>query len=238
MDYVDILYAHVHDYDTPLEEICRGFHEVIEDGLVFYWATSNWEPEVVLEALAICERFNLHKPIGSQNQYNMLVRKLQEVDYDSLSKKYKYGLIAWSPLAGGFLTGKYLNGIPEDQITRMNDPKSAFPLEVMKKLFFSPHATEQTVQKLRDLSALAESLGFNLTHLALAWVMKFDHCDSALIGARNVAQLEDCLKSMDLLEKFTPEVEAKVNKILGTNPTPRTNFTTWTPYKPVRPVAE
>lgn len=92
-----------------------------------------------------------------------------------------------------------MNGIPEDQITRMNDPKSAFPLEIVKKLFFSPHATEATVKKLQELSALAESFGFKLTHLALAWVMKFDHCDSALIGARNVAQLEDSLKSLDLL---------------------------------------
>lgn len=71
----------------------------------------------------------------------------------------------------------------------MNDPKSSFPLEVMKKLFFTPHATEQTVKKLQDLAAIADSLGFKLTHLALAWVMKFEHCDSALIGARNVAQL-------------------------------------------------
>lgn len=81
MDYVDILYAHIHDFETPLEEICRGFHEVIEEGQAFYWGTSNWEPEVILEALALCEKLNLHKPIGAQNQYNMLVRKLQEIDY-------------------------------------------------------------------------------------------------------------------------------------------------------------
>ena len=74
MDYVDVLYAHMHDWSTPLEEICRAFSEVIEDGHAFYWATSNWDAEVVFEALAICEKLNLHKPIGAQNQYSMLIR--------------------------------------------------------------------------------------------------------------------------------------------------------------------
>lgn len=81
MDYVDIIYAHLHDHATPLEEICRGFHEVIEEGQAFYWATSNWDPEDVFNALAICERLNLHKPIGAQCQYNMLTRKIIEIDY-------------------------------------------------------------------------------------------------------------------------------------------------------------
>ncbi len=81
LDYVDILYAHFYDYATPLEEICRGFNEVVEEGLALYWATSNWEPEVVLEALSICERLNLHKPIGAQNQYSMLVRDDLEVEH-------------------------------------------------------------------------------------------------------------------------------------------------------------
>lgn len=101
---------------------------MIEEGQAFYWATSNWDAEVVLEALGICERLNLHKPIGAQNQYNMLVRTDMEIDYESLFSKYNYGLIAWSPLAGGFLTGKYLNGIPQDAINRLNDPQSVFPL--------------------------------------------------------------------------------------------------------------
>ena len=140
MDYVDIYYAHLYDQDTPLEEICRAFHEIIEEGLVFYWATSNWEPEVVFNALAICEKLNLHKPIGASNQYNMLVRAEVEVEYQSLFNKYNYGLIAWSPLAGGFLTGKYLNGIPENEVVRANDTTFWFPIEITKQLFYNQHA--------------------------------------------------------------------------------------------------
>lgn len=75
MDYVDIIYAHVFDIDTPMEEICRGFHEVIQEGEAFYWATSNWPSEMVFRAFQICEKLNLHKPIGGQHQYNMLTRK-------------------------------------------------------------------------------------------------------------------------------------------------------------------
>ena len=142
MDYVDILYAHIHDYETPLEEICRGFHEVIEEGQAFYWATSNWEPEVVYNALAICEKYNLHKPIGAQNQYNMLVRHDLEVEYESLFTKYNYGLVAWSPLAGGFLTGKYLNGIPQEEVNRFNDAGNWFPVEMAKVLFYNKYSTE------------------------------------------------------------------------------------------------
>ena len=75
MDYVDIVYAHDFDYETPLEEICRSFHEIIEEGQAFYWATSNWDADRVFEALSICEKYNLHKPIAAQNQYNMINRK-------------------------------------------------------------------------------------------------------------------------------------------------------------------
>lgn len=238
MEYVDILYAHLHDYTTPLEEICRAFHEVVEDGQAFYWGTSNWEPEVVLKAIGICDKYKLHRPIGAQNQYNMLVRDDIEIDYTGLFTKYNYGLIAWSPLAGGILTGKYLNGIPEHEVARFNDGSFFFPLELGKKLFYEPLATQNTVKKLQDLSALAESIGSKLTHLAIAWVMKYEHTDSALIGARTVAQLQDSLKALEVLEKLTPELEGKINKIMGTNPSPRMNFLTWTPNSPSRPIAE
>ena len=141
LDYVDIIYAHLHDETTPMQEICRSFHELIEDELAFYWATSNWEAQAVFEALSVCERLNLHKPIGGQNNYNMLKRQTIEVQYESLFRKYNYGLIAWSPLAGGILTGKYLKEIGEGVVTRFNDTSPNYPLERIKKMFYSPFAT-------------------------------------------------------------------------------------------------
>ena len=119
----------------------------------------------------------------------------------------------------------------------MTDQSLYFSVDLLKGLYYSPFLVEKTVKKLQDLAALADSLGFKLTHLALAWAMRFVHLDSALIGARTVSQLEDNLKALDLLDKFTPELEAKINNILDTTPTPRMNFLKWTPFDPIRPVA-
>ena len=129
----------------------------------------------------------------------MLVRNQLEVDYEKLFSKYNFGLVGWSPLAGGFLTGKYLNGIPKDEVVRANDTTFWFPIELTKQLFYNQHATDKTVDKLKALSGIAEKEGFKLTHLAIAWAMKYKHLDSALIGARTAAQLEDSLRSFEML---------------------------------------
>ena len=107
---------------------------------------------------------------------------------------------------------------------------------MVKLIFYSPYAAEKTVNNLKEVSKLAEDEGFKLHHLALAWAIKFVHLDSALIGARTVAQLEDSLKTLEVLDKLTPELEAKVNKLLGTQPTPRMNYVKWVPNPHVRPV--
>ena len=168
----------------------------------------------------------------------MLVRAEMEVDYKKLLEDYNYGLVAYSPLAGGFLTGKYNNGIPEDQIVRANDASGWFPLEITKQLFYNQHATDKTVNMLKELTVIAEKHGHKLTHLAIAWAIKYKHLDSALVGARNAAQLEDTLKALEMYEKLTPELEAEINKVLTTNPTPRMNFLIWAPHAPVRPIAK
>jgi aryl-alcohol dehydrogenase-like predicted oxidoreductase len=112
MDYVDVVFAHAFDPNTPMEEICRGFNHIIEEGKAFHWATSNWRAENVYEAFEVCDRLDLHRPVADQMQYNMLVRKTMEVEFETLFDRHQYGITAWSPLAGGFLTGKYLDNIP------------------------------------------------------------------------------------------------------------------------------
>ena len=238
LDYVDILFAHFHDDNTPIEEICRGFHEVIEEGKVFYWATSNWDAEHVYNALAVCEKYNLHKPIGTQSQYNMLTRKQHEVEYKSLYQNYNYGLVAWSPLAGGFLTGKYLDGIKAEMKTRLTE-EGKYPLEMVKAMFYNPFANEKNIKNLTAIQKIAEEeLKCKLVHVAIAWAIHYQHLDSALIGARNVQQLQDCLEALDVLEKFTPELLARINKILDNTPEPPIDFKNWRPYPPIRPVAK
>lgn len=109
----------------------------------------------------------------------------------------------------------------------------------MNDLFYKDFANPTSVASLKALSELAEKeLGCKLTHLAIAWAIKYEHLDSALIGARNPAQLEDSLKALEVVEKWTPELEAKINKILNNSPEPRVDFKSWKPYPHTRPVAQ
>ncbi len=115
LDYMDIAFAHRYDYQTSIEEVCRAFNYVIDHGKAFYWATSEWTPEQVMEAFECCERHDLIKPIADQAEYNLLTRKRLEVELVPIFEKTGYGTTIWSPLAGGYLTGKYNTGdIPAD----------------------------------------------------------------------------------------------------------------------------
>lgn len=125
-----------------------------------------------------------------------------EVEYRSLFSKYNYGLIGWSPLAGGFLTGKYLNGIPQNEVNRFTD-KIFFGAELLKGLYYDAYSSQKIVTKLRSLSDLAQSLGYKLNHLALAWAIKYQYLSSALVGARTADQLEDTVRAIDLLHEYT-----------------------------------
>ena len=109
LDYVDVVFAHRDDVHTPMEEICRGFNTLIENGDAFYWATSEWTADRILEAFAVCDRLGLIRPIADQPEYSMLKRDTMEREYANLFKNYGYGTTIWSPLAGGLLTGKYID---------------------------------------------------------------------------------------------------------------------------------
>lgn len=203
MEYVDILFAHGFDPDTPLEEIVRAFHEIIESGRSFYWGTSNWNAEDVYSAFSICEKYNLHKPICGQNQYNMLERKDIEVEYQSLFEKYNYGLVAWSPLAGGYLTGKHLDGALEEEGGRFSGERGVF----FKMFFFNAFRGEKMLAALKEIKRIAEEeLKCSMAELAVAWVLKFQHTSTALIGARTLPQLESTLKSLEIVPKLTTEL--------------------------------
>lgn len=111
MDYVDVIFCHRPDYDTPLEETVRAMSYVIDQGMAFYWGTSEWPADRISKAIELCERLNLHKPIVEQPQYSMFWRTSFEKDYRRVFGEYKYGSTIWSPLAGGLLTGKYNEGV-------------------------------------------------------------------------------------------------------------------------------
>ena len=114
LDYVDVIFCHRPDFDTPLEETCLALNNVIEKGLAFYWGTSEWPPERIARALELCDQFGWHKPIVEQCEYNMLARNNFEKKYRRIFSEHKYGSTIWSPLASGILAGKYNDGnVPE-----------------------------------------------------------------------------------------------------------------------------
>lgn len=147
----------------------------------------------------------------------MLVRHEIESEYSNLIKKYNYGLACWSALAGGFLTGKYLDGIDEKEKSRLND-KTSLSVNLLRKIYYEPHANLKTIEALKRLQKLAEDLKCKIHHLAIAWLIKEEWVSTAIVGARNKEQLLDTLIALEVMKKFTPELEKEINSILDNAP--------------------
>jgi aryl-alcohol dehydrogenase-like predicted oxidoreductase len=156
LDYVDVAFAHRPDIDIPIGEVCRGFNAMIEDGKTFYWATSEWPPELIVEAIMYCEKHNLHKPIADQCQYNALVRTRFEKEYEFVFERFGYGTTIWSPLASGILSGKYNEGVaPED--SRIGTTK--FAADNIWPKYFGETTKDKTIKTLKALAEIAKEQG-------------------------------------------------------------------------------
>ena len=231
LDYVDIVYAHRYDADTPLEETCRAFNYLIDKGLAFYWGTSEWSSEEIGKAMEICERLQLIKPITEQPQYNLLVRAKLEVEYAALFDQYKLGTTVWSPLAGGILTGKYNDEVPKDSRIANVDP---FIKSLYDKLFFGKEIYEQKRKSMKEFEVLAKELGCTQAQLALAWVVYNKDVSTAIFGASKISQVDDNLKALEICKKLTKEILERIEKIFGTRPETSLNYKTWQPFPPRR----
>ena len=212
--YVDIVFAHRPDAATPMLEIVEAFTQVIRNlNLAYYWGTSEWSATQITEATLLAEKHNLIAPSAEQPQYNAFHRERFEVEYAPVFKKYGYGTTIWSPLASGFLTGKYNDGIPADSRYATN---KAFFEEKAKQLE-SPEGKAK-IEKVRKLSAIAERLGATVTHLALAWAAKNENVSTVILGATKVEQIIDNLKALPLMDKLTPEIMAEIEAVLDNKP--------------------
>ncbi len=224
LDYVDVIFCHRPDYETPLEETCRAMHWIIENNKAFYWGTSEWPADRIAKAIEICERLNLHKPIVEQPQYSMLSRNKFENEYRRIFSEYRYGSTIWSPLAGGILTGKYNDGnIPEG--SRFDNHK--FLLDAGWKTHMGPEAKEKTLKKLNALADLAKELGYTQAQLALAWAIASGDVSTCILGFTKLSQVEENLKALDLYYKWTPEIEKKTRAILDNEPEVTMDFRKW-----------
>lgn len=205
-------------------------HYLIENGLAFYWGTSEWTAARIAQAIACCETNNLHKPIVEQSQYNMLARDVFEKEYRDLFVSHGMGTTIWSPLASGLLSGKYNDGnIPDGSRFATDD---GFMKMVFNR-YLSPKTKDATVAKFAKLGELAKELNVTQPQLCLAWTLANTDVSVALLGFSRLSQVEENLKSIELYQRWTPEIDAKIEAILENKPDAVMDFSSspWTQTK-------
>ncbi|MGQ9490869.1 MAG: potassium channel beta subunit family protein [Anaerolineae bacterium] len=208
MDYVDLVFCHRPDPDTPLEETVRAMDIVIKQGKAFYWGTSEWSAADIMAADSIARRYGLTPPSMEQPQYNMFVRERVEKEYAPLYRELGYGTTIWSPLASGLLTGKYNEGIPED--SRLGHPKTQWLREYVLKA--------ERIEKVKQLAPIAAELGCTLAQMALAWCLKNPNVSTVITGASRPEQVHENMKALEVVPLLTDEVMARIEAVLGNEP--------------------
>jgi len=213
MDYVDLVFCHRPDRDTPIEETVRAINWLLDQGKAFYWGTSEWSADEIIQAAEIAERERLVGPQMEQPQYNMLHRDRVEREYSRLYGEIGLGTTIWSPLASGLLTGKYDDGSPPD--TRAGHPG----LEWLREQLVGEAGAENR-EKARKLKPIAEKIGCSRAQLALAWCLKNPNVSSVITGASKPEQVEENMAALDVVDRLTPEIIESIEEVLGNKPEP------------------
>jgi voltage-dependent potassium channel beta subunit len=196
LDFVDLAFCHRADPDTPIEETVWAMSDMVSAGKAHYWGTSEWTAEEIRAAWAVAERHHLHKPVMEQPQYNLFERRRVEQEYARLYDDIGLGTTTWSPLASGLLTGKYLDGVPDDS-------RLALPgYEWLRQVVLDDRHNEQ----VRALLPIAEELGCTLAQLAIAWCARNPHVSTVITGASRPEQVVDNLGALQVLDRLTDEV--------------------------------
>ncbi|MDE2069913.1 MAG: aldo/keto reductase [Gammaproteobacteria bacterium] len=203
VDYLDLYFCHRPDAETPVEETVHAMHDLIQQGKVLYWGTSEWPAETIVAAHQIaCER-NLTPPSMEQPQYNLFTRARVEQEYTKLYLNYGMGTTIWSPLASGVLSGKYANGIPRD--SRLNLPGYEWLRDRL-------HTDEgrRRLGAVENLAVVARELGMSVSQLAIAWCLKNHNVSTVILGASRLEQLREDLGALAQASKLQPDVVARI----------------------------
>ena len=207
VDYLDLYFCHRADPDTPIGETVWAMHNLITQGKILYWGTSEWTAEEITEAYEFAEKNHLSPPTMEQPQYNLLDRKRFEIEYKPIFEKYGMGTTTWSPLASGALTGKYLEGIPEGSRASLDG------YEWLKKSMVESERGQERMTKVAALTPIAEEMEVKLSNLAIAWCLLNENVSTVILGASKVEQLEENLKSIEVLPLLNQEVINKLSSI-------------------------
>jgi voltage-dependent potassium channel beta subunit len=217
VDYLDLFFCHRPDLETPIEETVRAMHDLIGQGKVLYWGTSEWSARQIQEAHGVARQYGLTPPTMEQPQYNMLHRDKVERELYPLYDEIGLGTTIWSPLAYGILTGKYGDGIPAG--SRMSLPDYRWLRERME----SDEGRAQ-IRKAEELKGLAKELGVPLARLAIAWCLKNPNVSTVILGASSVEQLRENLSAPDTVAQLTDELMERIDELLQNKPQLPTQF--------------
>lgn len=207
-DYLDLYFCHRPDTGVPIEEVVWTMHNLIQQGKILYWGTSQWSAAEIMEAHRVAHQYHLIAPTVEQPQYNMFERFKMEQDYLPVFKNVGLGTTIWSPLAAGFLTGKYNNGIPADSRLAIEG------FDWLKNRWIQ----DAKLEKVKKLAVLADELGISLAALSIAWTIKNPNTTTAILGATKKEQLTENLKALDALSLLSDEVLVKIEGILQNKP--------------------
>lgn len=199
-DYLDLYFCHRYDEETPVEETVRAMDDLIHQGKILYWGTSEWTSAQIQEALDVADKYGLYRPQVEQPQYSMLVRKRVEDDVLPLTTQHGIGIVVWSPLASGLLTGKYDDALPED--SRLAH------IDWLRESIYK----EDVVKAVHQLKPVADDLGVTRAQLAIAWTLRQPGVSSAITGATKVEQLDETLKAVELT--LSDDVVARADAVL------------------------
>ena len=200
VDYLDLFFCHRPDPDTPIIETVYAMNDLLQQGKIMYWGTSEWSAKEIKEAFSCSKKYNLRGPSMEQPQYNILCRERFEKEYKNIFKKFHIGSTIWSPLASGLLTGKYNEGIPE---------KSRFKVKGYEWL--SDSMKETDFKKIQRIVSLSKKLNIKPSQLAILWCLKNQNVSTVIIGASKLSQLKENLKSIDYSEIITDEIIDEIN---------------------------
>ncbi len=206
--YLDLYFCHRPDTSVPIEEVVWTMHNLVVQGKILYWGTSMWSGAEIMEAHRVAAQNGLIGPVVEQTQYNMFERFKLEQDYLPVFQNVGMGTTIWSPLAAGFLTGKYNNGIPEGSRLAIEG------FDWLKDRWLQ----NEKLEKVKALATVAQEIGSSMAELAIAWTIKNPHVTTAILGATKKEQLFENLKALDTVTKLTPEVMEKIEKVLQNKP--------------------
>lgn len=211
VDYLDLYFCHRPDVDTPIVETVRAMHDLIAQGKVLYWGTSEWNAQQITEAHQAARDWHLTPPTMEQPQYNLFERHKVEADYLAVYDTYGLGTTIWSPLASGLLTGKYNNGLPADS-------RAMLPgYEWLRRDFESPEG-QAKLAKVKALAGVARDAGLPIHHLALLWCLANPRVSTVILGASRLDQLTDNLAALQARDKLTPDVIEAIEAVMQTKP--------------------